>query len=90
MKKQQIHKMPKHKKTKQLTGTVKWFDPSQGIGYITTTDGLNVYVHYTSLPIRDGKFVPLEENQEVSFEIQEGFNGPQAVNIKILTQKSAK
>ncbi len=82
--------MSKHKKTKQLTGTVKWFDPSRGIGYITMSDGSNVFVRYTSLPICNGRFVPLVENQDVSFEIQDGFNGPQAVNIKILTQKSAK
>ncbi len=82
--------MPKHKKTKRLVGTVKWFDPTKGIGYLTTEDGLNVFVHYSSLPIRDGKFVPLAESQTVSFELKEGFNGPQAANIQILTQKYAK
>ena len=82
--------MPKHKKTKRLQGKVKWFDPSKGIGFITTDDGLNIFVHYSSLPIRNGRFVPLSPNQEVSFEISEGFNGPQAVNIEILTPKFAK
>ncbi len=82
--------MPKHKKIKRLRGRVKWFDPTKGIGFITTDDGLNVFVHYSSLPVRDGKFIPLEENQTVSFDIMEGIQGPQAVNIEFLTQNLAK
>lgn len=90
VKKQQNRKMPRHKKTKRIQGKVKWFDPTKGIGFITTQDGLNVFVHYSQLPIRDGRFVPLKENEEVSFELQQGFNGLQAVNIQVLTQKFAK
>ncbi len=82
--------MPKQKKIKRLKGRVKWFDPTKGIGFITTDDGLNVFVHYSSLPVSDGKFVPLEENQPVSFDIMEGIQGPQAVNIEFLTQNLAK
>ncbi len=65
-----------------LKGKVKWFDSKKGFGFIKSDDGNDVFVHYTS--IEGQGFKNLEEGQEVSFEINEGRKGPQAVNVTLL------
>lgn len=65
-----------------LKGKVKWFDTKKGFGFITTEEGKDVFVHYTS--ILTGDFKNLEEGQEVTFEVTEGKKGPQASNVQIV------
>ncbi len=65
-------------------GIVKAFDPSQGIGFIEEDNGETIFVHYSTLPIKNGRFVPLKPGQKVRFIIVEGVRGPQAANIEIL------
>jgi CspA family cold shock protein len=64
-----------------LKGKVKWFDAKKGFGFITTQDGNDVFVHYSS--IQATGFKALKEAQPVIFEITEGKKGPQAVNVQI-------
>ncbi len=60
-------------------GTVKWFNSEKGYGFITTEEGKDVFVHYSSIG-GDG-FKTLEEGQKVNFEIEDGAKGPQASNV---------
>lgn len=62
-----------------MEGTVKWFNNSKGYGFITSDDGVDVFVHYTAV-VGDG-FKSLKENDRVSFELKEGPKGPQADNV---------
>ena len=62
-----------------MEGTVKWFNDSKGFGFITTDDGEDIFVHYTEI-VGDG-FRSLAENQRVSFEVQQGPKGPNAVSV---------
>lgn len=62
-----------------MEGTVKWFNNSKGYGFITSDDGVDVFVHYTAV-MGDG-FKSLKENERVSFELKEGPKGPQADNV---------
>jgi cold shock protein len=62
-----------------MEGTVKWFNDAKGYGFITTDDGVDVFVHYTAI-VGQG-FRSLEENQRVSFEMKQGPKGPQAANV---------
>ena len=62
-------------------GTVKWFNPDKGFGFITGEDGVDVFAHFSQINI-DG-FKTLEENQKVTFNVTDGQKGPQAENIEI-------
>ena len=61
------------------TGTVKWFNDSKGYGFITSSDGNDVFVHFTAIKM-DG-FKSLKEGDQVQFDIVEGPKGPQASNV---------
>jgi CspA family cold shock protein len=64
------------------TGTVKWFNPAKGFGFITpTSGGSDVFVHISA--IESSGLQTLEEGQSVSFTIEEGRKGPQAVGVKL-------
>ena len=65
------------KEMKKMKGTVKWYNPRRGYGFIEGESEEDVFVHRTSIP--DGVF--LYEGDEVEFEIEESEKGPKAVNI---------
>ncbi len=60
-------------------GTVKWFNPKKGYGFIATEDGQEIFVHYASIE-SDG-FKTLKEGDTVDFDIAEGEKGPRAENV---------
>ena len=64
------------------TGKVKWFNAEKGYGFITTEEGKDVFVHYSSVQA-DG-FRSLEEGQTVTFDIVEGDRGQQAANVTVV------
>ncbi len=63
-------------------GTVKWFNNQKGYGFITSEDGIDVFVHYSGLNMEG--FKTLEEGASVEFEITDGAKGPQAVNVAVV------
>lgn len=63
-------------------GTVKWFNPTKGYGFITDeTDNSEVFVHFSG--INSEGYKTLGDGQKVTFEITEGNRGLQAVNVTI-------
>jgi CspA family cold shock protein len=63
----------------RTTGIVKWFNDSKGYGFITQTDGADVFVHYSAI-VGEG-FKTLAEGQEVEFDLVDSGKGPQASNV---------
>ena len=62
-------------------GTVKWFSPEKGFGFITPDDGTaDVFVHFSA--IAGEGFRNLEENQKVEYDVTQGQKGPQAANVR--------
>ncbi|MDA8170069.1 MAG: cold-shock protein [Nitrospiraceae bacterium] len=60
-------------------GKVKWFNESKGFGFITSEDGTDVFVHYSS--IEGNGFKSLAEGDPVSFEVENSPKGLRAVNV---------
>jgi CspA family cold shock protein len=64
-------------------GTVRWFDPERGFGFLAPEDGrADLFVHATEIVAADGSRL-LREGQPVEFEIGEGDRGPQARRVRI-------
>ena len=56
------------------TGTVKWFNPTKGYGFIEPEDGSkDVFVHISA--VERAGLSGLNEGQRVSYELQAGQNG---------------
>jgi CspA family cold shock protein len=59
-------------------GTVKFFNDSKGFGFIKDSDSTKeYYVH------ADGLKENISENDEVTFDLEEGKKGLNAVNVKL-------
>lgn len=63
-------------------GIVKWFNEKKGYGFIQQENGQDVFVHYTG--IKGSGFKTLEENEKVTFEVEEGQKGLSAVNVSVV------
>ncbi|WP_217589637.1 cold-shock protein [Lentibacillus saliphilus] len=61
-------------------GTVKWFNAEKGYGFIEVENGEDVFVHFSA--IQGEGYKSLEEGQAVTFDIEQGDRGPQAVNVQ--------
>jgi len=66
------------------TGTVKWFNPTKGFGFIAPDDGGDdAFVHITA--VQAAGLQGLEDNQKISYELEEGRNGKKsATNLELL------
>lgn len=68
------------KRGNMAQGTVKWFSPEKGYGFIAQQDGDDLFVHYSEIKM-DG-YKTLEEGQAVTFDVTTGSNGKlQASNV---------
>jgi cold shock protein len=65
-------------------GTVKWFNPQKGYGFIQPDDGSkDVFVHISS--VERAGLSSLSEGQKVSFDLERGQQGKMAaINLKPL------
>jgi CspA family cold shock protein len=66
------------------TGTVKWFNPAKGFGFIAPSDGSkDAFVHISA--VERAGLSGLKEGQKVSYELQPGQNGKSsAENLSVI------
>ena len=64
------------------TGTVKWFSPKEGFGFILPDDrSVEVFVHYSSI-VSDERWRNLMAQDIVEFDLQHSPRGPRARNVR--------
>jgi superfamily II DNA/RNA helicase/cold shock CspA family protein len=63
-------------------GTIKWFDPRKGFGFIERAEGNDVFVHFSAFEGTGRESVA--EGQSVDFEIGPGRKGEQAHNVRLV------
>jgi CspA family cold shock protein len=63
----------------RISGTVKWFNNAKGFGFISHTEGSDVFVHFRS--IRGEGYRTLDEGQRVEFNLMDGPKGLQAEDV---------
>jgi CspA family cold shock protein len=61
-------------------GTVLWFSNDKGYGFIRTSEGLEVFVHFSSIQ-KEG-FRGLKTGDIVEFELKAGPKGQLAQNVR--------
>ncbi|MBL4613594.1 MAG: cold-shock protein [Magnetovibrio sp.] len=66
------------------TGTVKWFNPTKGFGFIEPDDGTSdAFVHISA--VERAGIGALNDGQKVSYELQAGQNGKSsAEDLKLI------
>ena len=63
------------------TGTVKWFNPDKGFGFIQPEDGgKDVFVHITA--VQAAGLQSLNENQRVTYEVVTERGKQAAANLR--------
>ena len=62
------------------TGTVKFFNAEKGYGFISRSDGDDVFVHFSN--IQGEGYRTLDAGQQVEFEIGLGRKGDEALNVR--------
>jgi|TARA_R100000750_G_C2270595_1_gene67277 CspA family cold shock protein len=63
-----------------IKGTVKWFNPTKGYGFIAREDKeKDVFVHSSAAQAAN---LELNEGDELTFEVTEGQKGPSAINLQ--------
>ncbi|EHJ00050.1 cold-shock DNA-binding domain protein [Clostridium sp. DL-VIII] len=67
----------------KTTGVVKWFDAERGFGFISCSEGNDVFVHHSQVKEK-GPDKELHENESVTFDIEDGKKGPMATNVQKL------
>lgn len=66
-----------------LVGTVKWFNPVKGYGFISPDNGdKDIFVHITA--VKNAGLESLEEGQKISFTLETARGRVSAVNLKLM------
>ena len=64
-------------------GTVKWFNGTKGFGFIQPDDGgSDVFVHINA--VKEAGLRDLNENDKVSYELEEAKGKVSAVKLKLI------
>jgi CspA family cold shock protein len=66
----------------KMHGSVRWFSDQKGYGFLTGEDGNDYFIHFSN--INGEGFKTLRQDDQVSFEVEQGSKGPEASNVTVL------
>jgi CspA family cold shock protein len=64
-----------------MKGTVKWYNPKKGYGFIQGDDEVDVFIHHSAIPEGTGY---IHEGDKVEYEVEKTDRGLNAKNVKKL------
>lgn len=67
-------------------GTVKWFDPKKGFGFVVGESGKDIFVHYSSIDSEGFRF--LRNDQVVEYRLDDSEDGLKAAYVRLLSDPS--
>lgn len=70
---------PEAKALEDVEGTVKWFDPKKGYGFIVGPEGQDIFVHYSQ--IEGEGFRVLSDGAHVKYDALKGDKGWHATRV---------
>ena len=71
------------------TGKVKWYNARKGFGFIEQESGdKDIFVHASA--VKSAGLRRLQENDKVSFDVEDSPKGPNAINIKVVEEAEEK
>ena len=62
-------------------GTVRWFDPVKGYGFIVGDDEKDVFVHQSNILMKGFRF--LEPGQRVNYQLEPDNKKNRAINVVV-------
>jgi len=65
-----------------LEGKIKRLIRGRGFGFISAEDGSEVFFHRSAL--QGMNFDTLEEGDSVEFDLEKGYKGSRAVNVRVI------
>ncbi len=65
-------------------GKIKKLVRDRGFGFISDTDGREVFFHQSGLV--ESAFAGLNEDQDVEFEVENSDKGPRAINVRLASK----
>jgi len=66
-----------------MNGIIKRMMPEKGFGFIQPNDGSkDLFFHFSGVVGKVDTYNTLQENMEVTFEVQDGQKGPMAVEVQ--------
>jgi len=60
-----------------MNGKMKFYNAAKGFGFVSGEDGKEYFVHSSALAAG----VTLTENDEITFEVEQGPKGPRAAKV---------
>ncbi len=65
-----------------MNGKVKFFNERKGFGFVAAEDGKEYFIHITGL----NEGVRIKDEDDVTFDVEEGDRGLKAVNVSLATE----